>query len=369
MNPKLIICIDGLGYDLVTRQNTPFLYACKENNSLSRLQTLFAFTGIEYTFFTGKTPKQNGIWLEFIKSSSSIFKSKLLSFFLFNKTLRTYIGVALQYSKGRTWISGLHNIPQKKIKYFDSSVKQAVYKLDFFKDEDFSVYKWPFFVTKEYGKEKKKIIFKYEDDEQRLNRLLSSKGKELYYTQLMSIDKTIHKFGKKSMKTKEALRNIDEILEKYINRFLNENKNADIFVWSDHGFVDIREYIGIEKELPKRRDYLYFIAGTTASFWFENEESKKQVLKSLANIKDGRILDEQIAEKYKIPLLKEYGEIVFFIEKGKYFFPNFYQKNSSEKFAAMHGYPEDKELDGIFMTNIKKKKDLKMHEIIEVISE
>ncbi len=365
---KLIICIDGLGYDLISGENTPFLHDFGKKNHLGVLKTFFAFTGIEYSFFMGNTPEENGIWLEFSKSENSVFNNSLLKFFSFNKKIRNALGVIFQSLANRTYISALHNIPAEKLKYFDSSAKEGLWKLPYFQSKSFSFYKWPFLVTKN-GKEGKKIIFKYESDEERLERLINEKNREVYYTQLMSIDKTLHKFGKNSQEAREALRKIDRIIEKYANKFLEENNDAEITLWGDHGFADIKKYIDLEKILPKREDYLCFIAGTTASFWFKNEEIKREILEILSGVKEGKILDKKTAKKYKIPLNEKYGEIVFYIKKGNYFFPNFYQGKENEKFKAMHGYPDDEELDGFLITNSKKRvnKSLKINEIREIL--
>ena len=377
---KLIICIDGLGFDLISKENTPFLYKFGRENNLSVLKTFFAFTGIEYSFFMGNTPKENGIWLEFSKSQNSVFNNPLLKFFSFNKKLRTYLGALIQLSNKRTYISALHNIPAEKLKYFDSSAKEGLWKLPYFQEKAFSFYKWPFLITKsDYAyasrntekrkREKRKIIFKYESDNERLERLMKEGGKEVYYTQLMSIDKTIHKFGKNSKETREALFKIDKIIGKHLKKFLEGNPNSQIIIWGDHGFADIKKYINLEGILPKRRDYPYFIAGTTASFWFKNSEVKKEITEILSKIKEGKILNLKAAEKYKIPFSKKYGDIVFYIKKGNYFFPNFYQREREERFLAMHGYPDDKELDGFLITNAKGKvnKSLKINEIREIL--
>ena len=57
------------------------------------------------------------------------------------------------------------------------------------------------------------------------------------------------------------------------------------------------------------------------------------------------------------------------IKRGNYFFPNLYQKDEKEKFKAMHGYPDDEELNGFLITNSKKKvnKSLKINEIREIL--
>lgn len=365
LNRKLIVCIDGFGYDLISKEDTPFLYENKENGKLNRLETLFAFTGIEYNFFTGKTPEESKIWLEFSRTNSSIFRNYLIKFFSFNRKLKDYMGIILQLLSGRTYLCSLHNIPNKKIKYFDSSVAYGLWKLPFFQRKSFAFYKWPFFIIKR-EKEKRKIIFRYETDNERIKRLTKDKDLEIYYTQLMEVDKAIHKYGKKSERTKKILKKTDKLLEETSKRFIEENKNSEIIIWSDHGFADIKNYINLEMFLPKRKDYLYFIAGTTVSFWFKNDEVKKEIEKILSSLKQVKKLTNKEYKKYEIPASKQYGELVYFVNKGNYFFPNFYQKNIKERFNAMHGYPDDSELDGfiLFENNGKKvNKNLKMKDI------
>lgn len=364
MNPRLIICIDGLGFDLISKENTPFLYEFGKKNYLSELETLFAFTGIEYCFFSGKNPDETNIWLEFVRSDNSIFNNFLLK--LTPYKIRDYFAVIIQHLNKRTWISSLYNIPKDKLKFFDSSTKEGLWKLSFFQEKNFSFYKWPFFVIKKQGKEKIRIILNYESDDERLRKLLSVKNVDIYYTQLMSVDKVVHKYGKNSENTKKIIQKLDKIIEKYIRKFLKENENSEVIIWSDHGFCDIKNYIDLEKNLPKRKDYLYFIAGTTAHFWFESENAKKEILRTLKQIKDIKILDKKIARRYKIPLSKKYGDLIIYVEKRKYFFPNFYQKSEKERFKAMHGYPHDKELDGFIILNTNDKiikKNLKIKDI------
>ena len=359
MNPKLIICVDGLGRDLISEENTPFLYDFWKKNHLSELETLFAFTGIEYCFFSGKMPEETGIWLEFSKESNSIFDSFLIKAFGFSK-LKDYIGAFLQIANGRNWISGLYHIPKNKLKYFDTSAKNGLWELEFFKSKKFALYKWPFFITEN----NKRLVMKYENDEERLKRLLSEKGKEIYSVQLMKVDKTLHKFGKNNPEVKIALLETDSLLKRYINKFLEDNPNGELFLWGDHSLADIKKYINLEKILPKRKDYLCFIEGTTASFWFGKEEVKEEILNCINKEKAIKVLNNKDAKRFKIPLDDKYGNLIIYLEKGNYFFPNFYQKSEKEKFLAMHGYPDDKELNGVIISNKKIPKKLKMNEVI-----
>ena len=125
---KLIICVDGLGKDLVTKENMPFLYGFGKKNYFSTLKTLFAFTGLEYCFFSGKTPEKSGIWLEFCRSKRSIFNNPLIKMFYSSRNLRDYVAAFIQLISGRSYIAGVHNIPKNKLKYFDVSIKEGLWK-------------------------------------------------------------------------------------------------------------------------------------------------------------------------------------------------------------------------------------------------
>jgi predicted AlkP superfamily pyrophosphatase or phosphodiesterase len=361
---KIIICVDGLGKDLLNEENSPFLFGLSKRKHFSELKTFFAFTGIEYGFFSGKTPEESKVWMEFCKSQDSIFNNKILKILSFNKTLRDYFAVLIQLLNGRTWLSGLHNIPKEKLKDFDTTLKKNLWESEFFKNKDFVFYKWPFFVYSNKGKVEKKIIFYKENDEERINRLLSIKNKEIYYVQLLSVDKTIHKFGKKSPQTKNAIKNLDKTLERKLKNLIEDN---DFFLWSDHGFYDVKNYINIEKILPKKEGYTYFTSGTTISFWFKDKKIKEEIINKLSKIKELELLNKKMADKLNVPFDKKDGELVFFVRKGEYFFPNFYQRSHKERFVSMHGYPSGKELSGFLITNKKVPKTLKINEIIKHI--
>src|SRR3989344_5384147 len=82
----LILYIDGLGFNRINKENTPFLHKFGNENSLIRLKTLLAYTGIENTFITGKWPNETGIWVEYIYNKRFLYYS--WPFFVINNKIK-----------------------------------------------------------------------------------------------------------------------------------------------------------------------------------------------------------------------------------------------------------------------------------------
>ena len=362
---QLIICIDGLGKDLITEEETPFLYNYGKENSLMTLKTFFAFTE-EYSFFSGQNPKQHNKWLEFKRSKDSIFSHFIINLFSFNNKLRNNVAGLVQYFKGRRWVIGTHQIPQDQLINFDSSLTEGLWKLPFFKEKGFVIYKWPLFAVRNKDRSDIGLVLNYEDDAQRLNRLLSVDS-DIYCIQIMKMDKTMHKHGKTSSETKFALRETDRLLENTVNKFLKKNPEGKVVLWSDHGFANIDNVINLEHYLPVDREFVHFIAGTTAHFWVD-EDQRKDILDRISKNDKIKVLTEELAEKYSIPFNEDYGNLVLFVEKGGYFFPNFYQKHKNQKYKGMHGYPDDKEMNGFLLVNKKvDEKIVDMEDALKII--
>jgi len=363
---QLIICIDGLGKDLINKEDTPFLYSYGNENSLLTLNTFFAFTE-EYSFFSGEGPNEHNKWLEYRRVKDSIFSNFLIKTFSFNNKIRNLVAGLVQYFKGRRWIIGTHQIPQEQLSNFDSTLREGLWKLPFFDGKTFVIYKWPLFGFRNKKNEGVKLILSGEDDRKRLERLLSLEA-EVYSIQIMRMDKTMHKNGKKNSETKFALKETDKLLEDTVKSFLNKNPDGKIVLWSDHGFADINNVVNLEHYLPIEKNFVHFIAGTTAHFWVE-ENMRKEILDRVSKNDKIKVLTKNLADKYKIPFNEDYGNLVLFVEKGGYFFPNFYQKNKNQKYKGMHGYPDDKEMNGFLLVNRKIDQTVvNMEDALEIIS-
>ena len=140
----LILYIDALGFDFINSQNTPFLHIYGSNNNLVRLKTLLGYTGIENAFITGKLPNETGIWTEFVYQKNII--GKFLKLIPLPNYYLSYYYALYHYLKGNTFLSKLHNIPRKYFDKFSSSIKDGLWKRDYFQNKRFLYYGWPFFV-------------------------------------------------------------------------------------------------------------------------------------------------------------------------------------------------------------------------------
>jgi len=184
----------------------------------------------------------------------------------------------------------------------------------------------------------------------------------LTYIFIGHMDPITHRYGQESSKAREALKQINGILEKtYLT--LEKTFKDDFFflVFSDHGQVKIRERVDLYsffrlngKDL---NNYLHFIDSCYARFWFRNIKEREDVEKVLSKLEDshkGFIITHDIMEKYhaKIPE-REYGSLIFCLK------PPYIFDVVDPSAVSMHGYPPDyPDLDGVLVSNKKLKKSI-----------
>jgi hypothetical protein len=361
---KLIVCLDGLGRSMFSKDNAPFMHEFARKNSMATLKTMFAFTGIEFTFFSGKDPTEHDIWMEFIYSpKTSPFKWQKYLRFLGRRMLSVMTAMRL-HASGRM-MTKLYNIPYNAIGNFDAASRKNVWEMGLFDGKKYVCYKWPILVKSG----KKRIILKYQSDWERCRELVKSiSDAELYFVHLVGLDKVAHKHypGKE---VDDKIRELDSMMEWMVGEFQKRSEGLEVYLWSDHGFNAVNEYFDMQSMMPKRKDYISFYGGTTASFWFKSDSARKEVKEKLSKLKFGHIMTDAERKGYMIPSSSKHGEIIFSVDPGTMIFPNYYQKSESEKFRAMHGYATDKcDLDGILITNRKlNKKEIEMKDMKGII--
>jgi hypothetical protein len=135
--------------------------------------------------------------------------------------------------------------------------------------------------------------------------------------------------------------------------------------------VPIIEKVNIIQELDLKYDqdeYIFFLDGTHARFWFKNQAKKKEFEEKLKQLEDkGEILTDAMKKKQNLSLNSINGELIWRCKPGYVLHPNFYEPRPDLK--GMHGYSSDSEENsGIIAANFKiDKKEVKSHEIFNII--
>lgn len=174
--------------------------------------------------------------------------------------------------------------------------------------------------------------------------------KPFTYIFIGHVDPITHRYGQDSPKSIALIKQIDKIIEKVYAAF--EKKYGDfLFVaFSDHGLVRIEEKVSLHalfrghgKDL---NNYLHFIDGNYARFWIREEKEMDEILNVLEKLEDrGFVLTRDIQAKYNAEMPREYGDIIFYLDK-----PYAFDVVGDAKY--MHGYlPDYEDLQGVLISN------------------
>ncbi len=366
----LVICIDAFRKDYINSEFTPFL------NNFNEKRTLipsFEY-GVSSNFLTGKLPVDNDLWVNFRKSDDSIYR-KLC--FMKNKKLIELSANMLRFLRKEYFLSGVYEIPFTMLKFFDVQLKRNPYQVNSLKNKTFFdilnnkkkkylVIDYPYIVTN-----KSLRIYPFlKKDEKISKKMIKSFSDEInfYYCHLQSIDYLGHKYGPLSKITLKRVQEIDAIIKELVSSFLKKFPDGNIFLFSDHGMVEVKGYVNLEK--TKKYCEYYFFDSTIARFWPKNKKEREKLIMHLKKIKCGRILNENDEKKLGINFShNEFGELFFVLNPGFVIHPDFFHKN---KVKGMHTYYKNcKENNGFLITNTKIKinniKMIDLHKLIKRI--
>ena len=345
----LVLFIDALRMDYITKENTPFLYSLKQKYNAHFLKQPFGYTSIGASFFTGQNPgKHKQLTLYTYSKKGSLFKRLFYSksCFYFYNLYNYFLGNDFFIPKIKNFYQFAPTI--KKYYHHKNSLPCKTL-LNIFNEKKvkYLVYNWPLIVHN--NKTKLKIVRHNDNSITKVFLKLCKKDYKFYMVHLLDLDKYGHDCGPNSKKIREVLKKEDECIERLTKKF-DLNKDL-IIIWSDHGMLEVNENINLERILPKGRNYVYFLDSTLARFWFFNNKIKNEIISILKNQK-GRMLSEKDFNKYKIP--KGYGDLIFLIKKNKAITPDFFNKNPVK---GMHGYGlTNKNELGVLIINKKIKK-------------
>lgn len=360
---KLVVCVDGVGFDLVSKGDTPFLFSLTKKEGFARAKTSYAFFGLEYSFFSGKTPLEHNKWLEFCYSKKGDFWWQ--SYFgILGRSALSHLTALVQYMSGYRLLTKVHNIPYSLLPRLKLASYNGVYDQLFFKQGSYFSYKWP--IIMKNGKSR--LVVSSKTDKERCLEIKKqfSRCIDTYYVHIVEFDKVAHKYGHKSKEARKTLKYYDDILKDLVNSFKLKFPDGDFLLWSDHSFIKIDQKFDLTRTFKPCKDYDCFIGGTSISFWFKSKKAKEMVITKLKGFDFGYIMTKKDRIKEKVPLSDKHGEIIFAIKKGNYLFPNYYQGEKS--FNYMHGYPYSKEQDGfVISTKRFKKKSYYLWELTQIL--
>jgi len=325
---------------------------------IGEYQPLLAFTGIGASILTGLSPMKNGIWVEFFydpQNSPFQWTSRLLSLggavdAVTNKISKTQLlraGVnylTFKVSKlvsQRTYMPMALMISPKKLHLFNTPPHNMFQKRESANPTIFDLLRErgiPFKVLSESAMRDSQIF----KESMRIDQ-----NARLVFIQQVELDIVGHAKGPNSKEIHQSLRTIDTRVQKIIEEH-HKNFETDVFIFSDHGMVEVEKTVNILSQLRRSglregRDFITFLDSTLARFWTLRPEAKQQILKALKLINGGRVLSDDDLNRYQIPMDRKYGEIIWLADPGTLILPNYYQGTKPAK--GMHGYaPGPKEL-------------------------
>lgn len=354
--------IDAMPKKYITEESTPYLFNFGKDQKESWIDPLFAFRGIETTFFTGKWPTSHGVWTEYElnnfsdKRALDLTYSKIINLtdLLYEDNLMSitrYLINRYIYNKA-TYNSGINLIPSHLTNYFTLTQNRSIFDMP-------DVNSCPTLfnqLTKSGIKYSITLPAKIGGDQASFQKILKNieKKDEFNLYKIGILDKKGHKYGPDTKYFHLTLKQIDNNIKELVTK-AEKYSETNVIIFSDHGMAPVNKRIDlftILKPLKYEplRDYLFFIDSTMVRFWFKDEKIHSYFRELLNKFTFGHCLTIDEYDILKIPRDPKYGQLVFVLDEGYIFHPDFFHKNSVMK--GMHGYayPINKEYFPFIMT-------------------
>jgi hypothetical protein len=351
-NNKLLVLILDAFSNKYLKYTSYLSKLCKEYYCTT-IEPIFAYEGIRAAILTGLNIRESGVWHDkiFIPDRRRNLKIRVLKPFVslvdalsptdyVNKAFRFLLFKILREEYGTP-----HLIPSKYLEYFATYRHESKDVPDLFQ------------ILGKHGVRSAWIEPKLNFMERRVlrNTVNLFRKSDLIVLKLNSLDRLGHKYGPLSTEVRERVKYLDSIVEEAISMLQSKINNISFIIMSDHGMVPVEKFVNIEeifiKEMSIRPlvDYIPYIGSTFASFFILNRRAESIIRKILEGLSSyGRILTEYDLDMLGIDK-KLYGHIIFALNEGMVFFPNFFQRRNIPK--GMHGYAYSKYDNAIFIAS------------------
>ncbi len=372
----LILLVDALGYDSITKKRMPQLYNIFRGGYFGPLRTLLGYSnGIIPSIFSGKYQDEHGIWGIFkLSPSTSPFNgAAFYPSFIFDRNLLTrYFANRMIFRRCKKLDLipsgfGTPNIPIKILKNFDVSVKNHII-------EPNSMGKIPtlFDLMRQNNIEFKYVGYPWHKGSKEILDMAEEQlqKKQVVFAYIDTIDHDGHAYGIKSKEFLKRLRLFDVMCADFLRRIM-KTEDISITMFADHGMKNVNGIVDVKGAIDSTslkigEDFIPFLDSTMARFKTLTENAREILTKTLQGIQGGRVLTNEDLTKYRINFpSREYGDLIFLADPGKLILPNYYtvlKRSEKEIFGrGMHGWdPDDESQSSFLFTNQKIEKNEKM---------
>ncbi len=354
----LAIWLDGFRTDYLNKDDTPFLFELSQNSIVGEYQPLLSFEGLGVSILTGINPLRHGVFTEFCYDPEGSPYKWQKKFVAFSKCIDRFVG--LTGSRGHLLRAGLHYSLFKFSNRLNGRrympiAKEAPFQvMHLFKpsiEEDLllqNTLSAPtiFDYLKQQGIPYRSLSQAVLDDSAIYDQAMKvDVAARLFFFQLVELDTVGHSKGPKSRELKASLRKIDHRVERIVDEH-RKKMDVDLFVFSDHGMVEVNNICNIAKYLRRfglvnGKHFIMFLDSTIARFWVPNLQVKQAILGILNSVEGGSVLSAYELHKYGVPINRKYGDIFWLADAGSLILPNYYQ--GSTMAHGMHGYAPEAE--------------------------
>lgn len=340
----LAILIDGLRYDFISEETTPYLSSLANEGIRGELVPPLTFS-FHPIWFAGLYPQESGYWLSPVYSPHSspwrflpsvvAIDDKLPRFRkLCNMLIAKLFGVKENIAlETPLRLARYFDYPEKKLPWDPSYLPHHVTLFDILRKKHL---KWLFIGSPTHDVRTRSV---YDEFKRKISKAFS-----FIWLHFGEVDWFGHEFGPSSHEVMIKLNKIDTVISKIIKISESIFEELNILVFGDHGMVSIQKVVNINNLLKHSglklyKDYIYFLGATTARFWFKNQKARKIIEEILGSIRDGVILSDYQQRTLKCKFKhKKFGELIFVARPHVIFYPNFF---NSKVPRGMHGYLPD----------------------------
>jgi Type I phosphodiesterase / nucleotide pyrophosphatase len=342
----LFVFVDACGWEII--RDDPFVRACAPQRK--RLTSVFGYSSACVpSILSGRWPVEHRHWNYFVYDpQNSPFRSLralswLPSAFTSRRIFRRWLSRLVKARLGFRGYFDLYNLPFRQMPLYDFTEKRSPLTPGGM-NRGTNIFD---------HLEARGIPYHVSDpalgEEANLAALLGdvrSERVDFAFQYWPGLDGLLHQVGNQSPEVGARLR----IYEAWIGQLLEaahaHYREVRLYVFSDHGMANCDELVDLKSRveaLPLRVgvDYAVVYDSTMARFWFFNGRARSLIQQRLAEVPEGRIIEDVELERLGTLFPDRYfGELIFLMKEGVLIVPS---HMGERPIRGMHGYhPADK---------------------------